>query len=301
MSIFVEFKKEIIKLQTCLIKNKTTRQQTRKEKIDKLIEQEVKNTKWGVSYSVYDGEELLEASIKSIKNCVDYVGVVYQTKSWYGEDADKNLLPLLLDLKNQGLIDELIEYKPNFKKNAGKNERTKRTLGIKHARKAKVDYLICMDTDEFFIKEEIESAKTEIISKGITHSFCPIVNYTEDFTERLLEIRSFAIPLFSKINIFSKAGKNYKHAITITDPNRTISHRIFSKYFFLCSVRMHHFTHIRKDIEKKLRSSSCKDAIKNFKLYKKITEKTYKSEDIFNIESNLNTYYSKYPNNTKEK
>ena len=33
--------------------------------------------KLGVSYNLFDGEELLESSIKSIRDNVDYVSVVY--------------------------------------------------------------------------------------------------------------------------------------------------------------------------------------------------------------------------------
>ena len=37
--------------------------------------------KIGVSYNLFDGEELLESSIKSIRKNVDYISVVYQTIS----------------------------------------------------------------------------------------------------------------------------------------------------------------------------------------------------------------------------
>ena len=47
--------------------------------------------KLGISYSVWDGEELLEASIKSVRENADYINVVWQKKSWYGIDCDENL------------------------------------------------------------------------------------------------------------------------------------------------------------------------------------------------------------------
>ena len=42
--------------------------------------------KLGVSYNVFDGEELLESSIKSIRDNVDHISVVYQTISNFGND-----------------------------------------------------------------------------------------------------------------------------------------------------------------------------------------------------------------------
>ena len=43
-----------------------------------------KNPKLGISYSVWDGEELLEQSIKQIRPVADYINVVWQKLSWYG-------------------------------------------------------------------------------------------------------------------------------------------------------------------------------------------------------------------------
>lgn len=64
--------------------------------------------KLGISYSVWDGEELLEASIKSVRENADYINVVWQKKSWHGIDCDENLEILLMQLKEKGLIDEII-------------------------------------------------------------------------------------------------------------------------------------------------------------------------------------------------
>lgn len=60
------------------------------------------SAKWGVAYSVYDGEELLEASIRTIRPYVDYVIVVWQRVSWYGTPARDSLLPLLEELRGKG-------------------------------------------------------------------------------------------------------------------------------------------------------------------------------------------------------
>ena len=44
----------------------------------------------GVSYNVFDGEELLEGSIFQIRNEVDYISVVYQSISNFGHPCDEN-------------------------------------------------------------------------------------------------------------------------------------------------------------------------------------------------------------------
>ena len=43
--------------------------------------------KLGVSYNLFDGEELLENSIKCIRDSVDHISVVYQSTSNFGEKS----------------------------------------------------------------------------------------------------------------------------------------------------------------------------------------------------------------------
>ena len=67
--------------------------------------------KLGVCYNVFDGEELLESSITCIREYVDFIVVVGQEVSNFGERRD-DLLPHLLKLKNQGLIDYIHKFTP---------------------------------------------------------------------------------------------------------------------------------------------------------------------------------------------
>jgi hypothetical protein len=63
---------------------------------------------------VFDCEELLETSILSIRPNVDYVCVVYQTISNFGNPCNPHLEEFLFDLKERGLIDELLKYEPRM-------------------------------------------------------------------------------------------------------------------------------------------------------------------------------------------
>ena len=62
--------------------------------------------KLGISYNLFDGEELLEKSINQIRNLVDYISVVYQITSNYGNPCDSELVSLLQKLQSlkQALI-----------------------------------------------------------------------------------------------------------------------------------------------------------------------------------------------------
>ena len=64
----------------------------------------------GACYNVFDGHELLEWSVRSIREEVCHIVVVYQTVSNFGEAASPSLLPYLLRLKEMRLVDELVPY-----------------------------------------------------------------------------------------------------------------------------------------------------------------------------------------------
>ncbi len=51
--------------------------------------------KLGAAYNVFDGEELLWRSIESIRPVVQFVAVVYQTTSNFGDAASPELMPTL--------------------------------------------------------------------------------------------------------------------------------------------------------------------------------------------------------------
>ena len=63
--------------------------------------------KLGISYNLFDGEELLESSIKSVRNSTDHINVIYQKISNWGEPCSKNLEDLLSDLVKRKLIDKI--------------------------------------------------------------------------------------------------------------------------------------------------------------------------------------------------
>ena len=58
--------------------------------------------KLGISYNLFDGEELLESSIKSVRNEAFHINVVYQTTSYYGNKTENGVGKLLLKLKEKG-------------------------------------------------------------------------------------------------------------------------------------------------------------------------------------------------------
>ena len=254
-----------------------------------------KKAKLGAAYCLWDGEELLEASIKSIRENVDYIVVVWSNISYFGEQGDPNIEKFLSDLKEKHLIDEIILYKVNLNYNARKNELIKRNIGLKACKKSGCSHFLIMDTDEFYEKENFKNAKNFIYKNSITNSYCIMYNYL-DIEYRDINPAGYFVPFIQKINRFSKINmRNNTFTCCYFDSTRKIDPvPFFNRIYFMENLIMHHYTGVRKNIMKKLVNSSAnlsKESISNFlnaydksnieKLWRK--GKLVKVENIFDI------------------
>ena len=224
----------------------------------------------GISYNIFDGEELLEASIKAIRDSVDYVSVIYQLESNFGDKCSPTLEPLLEDLKNKGLIDFIYKYKG--KNNPQTNEIEKRNIGLEISRYNKCTHHLSIDCDEFYIKEDFDNAKKLIEDNGYDVTSCDIVNYHKLPTCQVTEkIEPFRVPFIFEIkksNYFTFRG----YYIDLIDPTRMISDYEKPYHFKDNELIMHHMTTIRKDLKKKYSSWTAR--------------LNFKSDDIINTRVN---------------
>jgi hypothetical protein len=219
-----------------------------------------KKTRFGVSYNLFDGEELLESSIKSIRKNIDFISVVYQTVSNYGNPCSENLVPTLEKLKNNHLIDELVHYTPHSNTEAHFNEIEKRNIGLTLSRKAGCDYHMSMDADEYYIEEQLEFAKSELLKGKFDASVCQMRTYYKSPFYQLSPPEDYYVSLFYKIKKGRKYEVTQKFPVLV-DPTRkmkTKNCRIFSR----SEIEMHHMSYVRKEIRKKLTNSS---ALINYK------------------------------------
>ena len=204
----------------------------------------------------------------------------------FSKYTNQNIEQVVFSLKDKGLVDEIIEYKPNAKINLQKNEITKRNIGLKYAKKAGVNYFMTMDTDEFYIKEELDKAQEFIIENNITHSFCPIINYGLTPFQRSKEIAQYSVPFFFKVTKHNFLRNEKKRRICISDPTRNSSYYLFARYFYLNNITMHHMSYIRKDLIKKLESSTANfndETIKNILESLNNNNNFFETDNIFNI------------------
>lgn len=259
--------------------------------------------KLGVSYSIFSGEELLEASIKSIRDQVDYINVVYQKQSWFGDSASQNIEEILTTLKNKKLIDNIIEYDFNDFGNTDKLSKyvlDKKNKGLQDLLKQNCTHGMFMDVDEFYVAEDFSKAKQFIFDNKITHSACAIYDYKFSPKYRQKDVNKYSVPFIFKLKRWVKMSAEHKMPCHV-DPLRSLKfNRKRDIFYYINTVTMHHMTGIRIDFKKKLKASVTnatqegKDFVQNYEnqhlFLKSLPEEEFLKkgyilvDDIFNIE-----------------
>lgn len=237
--------------------------------------------KLGVAYNLFDSEELLEYSILSLKKCVDFICVVYQTVSNYGEPAHPNLEKMLEDLQKRALIDVLFKYEPTkFNMEERKilshadvikigykletvcdqyyNEMVKREIGRLICIKNNCDYFMSCDADEFYDYDQLIAIKKVMyITPNITSSACLMEHYFKYPTCKMMpENDEQYVPVICKLDINCPFRLMAPYPVTV-DPTRRILYD--SNNVFITKrpiLTMYHFSLVRKDMRIKLYNAS---------------------------------------------
>lgn len=218
--------------------------------------------KLGVSYNLFDGEELLEGSIKCIRDEVDYISVVYQTMSNFGNPCNSELVPLLNKLKDDGLIDELFEYKPKVNAGGHSNEITKRNIGLSLSIGDKCTHHMSIDSDEYYLPEQFKILKKKITDGNHDSSYCQMKTYFKNPTYEIRPMNEYYVSLIFKIREDSMFRFNAYSPVLI-DPTRRMSPTDKPLILKREEIEMYHMSYVRKNIKSKLLNSSSKDAFQN--------------------------------------
>jgi len=214
--------------------------------------------KLGVSYNIFDGEELLKGSIKQIRDKVDYISVVYQTISNFGNPCSPGLELMLKNLKSIGLVDELFLYMPNLNGGGHFNEIRKRNIGLQLSKKNNCTHHMSMDSDEYYLSSEFENMKNQIIEQDYDSSYCQMVTYYKSWEYRLDPFEDYYVSLIYKIDENSMYSFNIQSPVLV-DPTRRMSGVKNPILFTRDQLQMHHGSYIRNNIERKLKNSSSRN------------------------------------------
>lgn len=213
---------------------------------------------------VFDGEELLEFSIKAIRKNVDFISATYQTLSYFGNQNDVDIKTFMEKLQKQGLIDQLIYFEPDLSVPQKLNELRLRNIGLEASRQAGCTHHASLDVDEFYEGESIEYAKKAL--DGYDCSLVPYELYYKSPTflvvPRQKVLSSFIHPVDNEYDMEA----NFPYRI---EPTRKLK-RFEKCKLFDDNVLMHHMSYVRKNMLKKFQNSSngrCYQLNKFLKIY----------------------------------
>lgn len=211
--------------------------------------------KFGISYNVFDGEELLEDSILQIREFVDFISVVYQKTSNHGNQCSLTLEKTINKLIKDKLIDSTVEYVP-INSTPHVNEINKRNIGVNLSRNWGCTHHMTIDCDEFYEKKQFENLINWYNENPNSVGFCGLINYYKDSSLQMELIDNTNVSLFFPLSENREYVMNYPTPVLIDPtrkPNCNNTH-VFSSDIIV----MHHMTMVRRDIAAKLINSSAR-------------------------------------------
>lgn len=211
----------------------------------------------GAVWNFWDGEETLAESVESIRDHVDFIAIVFQRKSNFGElrtDADSAMIAALFKKLK---FDEILNYEPKAKGSAG--EIQKRNQGIDLCRAFACTHFLTIDADEVYDGKQIEQVKADIQEYNYATTCAPIATHYKHRGCVLNPSEDYFVPLIYRLDE-RRFGRAEVFPV-VADPTRKLTtgntHR--RRIYFNDEVTMQHLSFVRSDAEsfaRKLRNSS---------------------------------------------
>lgn len=236
--------------------------------------------KVGAAWNVFDGEELLEASIRSVMEVTHYRVAVYQRVSHFGRKCSATLLKTLRSLVERGLLHEIVEY--DSKKEPMTKERkksmtsrkatgmdlggarpedigdqfihevSKREQGRQLCLKAGCDLFMSMDCDECYEDQALRSVCETVVRLQYDGAVCLMRHY--------IRHPCWEMTPMDRQNYVSVVWRLSEHLPCrlgcptgyLLDPTRRVEHATKILELRPDQMVMHHFTLVRDNIDSKL-------------------------------------------------
>ena len=210
--------------------------------------------KLGISYNVFDGFEMLEASAKTIKPSVDFINVVVQRVSNHNitmpqTDWDE-LIDLIKRLQSEDIIDNAVMITPKYGLAPWTTEIGKRQLGYDICAKNDCTHYISMDVDEFYNPVDLDRVKPIIEANNYDGTVCRLIDYYGDMNHHYPKYSGTYVPFIYKIigNRFFRSGSINTREM-ICDHTRQIPCNNLKIMDPETEIMMHHGTMVRKNAE----------------------------------------------------
>jgi len=218
----------------------------------------------GVAYNIFDGEEMLIHSLRNLKPMVDFICVVYQTTSNFG-NINENLESTLNKYKSEGLIDKLFKYEPKITKdqngnvrwqNGTENEYEKRNLGLKICRANGCDTFMTIDCDELYDPKQFLWAKEDFEIGAYDTSFTQMRTYYKKPIYEVTPPEDYYCPLFYRIKPDTSFTYEFANPYPVNiDPTRRVKAG-YSRIYSRDEIEMYHYAYVRHNLKSKVTNTS---------------------------------------------
>lgn len=205
------------------------------------------------AYTIFNGLELLDESIKQIKDHVDEIIICYQKVSNKGnESSEVAPMAAMMAIKHKAT---LIEFVPNLSINTKENEINKHNLMLSGARELGCSHFLLLATDHYFKKDEFVSAKNFCEQHGVDLSFTQMYTYYKKPEWQLTPIETYVMPFILKIKENTKYQRHISYP-AYTDPSVQTPPDGICCTFDERQIMMHHYSMIRSDIKNKFNNAA---------------------------------------------
>lgn len=212
--------------------------------------------KLGAIYTVFNGLELLEGSIRQVIDHVDVVAIVYQELSNRGHHDGYVRIRVKQIMESIGSDKlKLVVFCPDMNLDTKTNELNKHNLGLKHLKTWGCTHFFLSATDHYYHPEQFKYAKTRAEWEGYDVTLTAMFTYYKNPTWQIEPIESYFMPFICKLHRDTQyvKGKKWKYLV---DPSVRINTDKEMYLFREDEIMMHHYSMIRVDIENKFNNAA---------------------------------------------
>jgi hypothetical protein len=206
----------------------------------------------------WDDYDLLVPCVENIRPLVEMVIVVISYKSNYGENRtgpDGSIHEF-----KPGVPVFFHQINPDLNKRPEENERNKRNFGLSIAKGLGATHFLNMDTDEYYEAEPFLKEKQRMANPNLNGLVCASQVYFKD-PMLTIGLDTTLVTFIQKITPEVKFEWNPKMPFAFVDkkiridPTRQVN---VNKGIEWSNIIMHHYSYVRKDLEKKIRNSTAR-------------------------------------------
>ena len=259
--------------------------------------------KLGLGIVAFEGVEHLKNISFELRDLCDNITICLQKTSYHGEPIKQNDVDKVENLQRLGYIDNIIWFESNKEYTGEKEgdiprivETDKRNFICDYLEKEQnCSHLLIIDSDEFYNHDDFKRAKDMFETDEKLHvTYCEYVNYYRDYRHVLVWPFNSYVPFISESKYrFDFRKGNFRKP---SDPTRRYLLKGEMTYFNIFdwnTVKMHHLSWIRVNIEDKINAWSSKKLFTDYnELEKAILDRYYNYADGLNAIIMFNVPYN---------